>query len=106
MRDAGVIFGIVEFIVIAGVLIGVFAAQFKTAKRRSQAQADRLRSRDAARAKARGGTHVDHDHIKSTELSDNRKLEQLKALKEAGLLTQEEFNAAWAKVMKNATVGM
>lgn len=99
------LFGILQFVVIAVVVIGVFSAQRKTAKIKAKAQADRLQKRDAARAKTRGGSHVDHDHIKSTELSDKKKLEQLKTLKEAGLLTQEEFNAAWQKVMKEVSAG-
>lgn len=102
----GTLFGVLQFIVIVVVLIAVFSAQFKTAKIKAKAQTDRLQKRNTARAQARGGTHVDHDHIKSTELSDQKKLEQLKTLKEAGLLSQEEFNAAWQKVMKEAAAGM
>lgn len=99
-------FSVLEVVVIIAVVAVVFASQFKTAKIKAKAQADRLQKRNTARAKARGGTHVDHDHIKSTELSDKKKLEQLKTLKEAGLLSQEEFNTAWQKVMKEAAAGM
>ena len=98
--------GMIEIVLILAVVAVVFAAQMKTAKIKAKAQADRLQKRNTARAKARGGTHVDHDHIKSTELSDKKKLEQLKSLKEAGILSQEEFNAAWQKVMKEAAAGM
>ena len=102
----GTLFGVLQFVVIVVVVIAVFSAQMKTAKIKAKAQADRLQKRNTARAKARGGTHVDHDHIKSTELSDQKKLEQLKTLKEAGLLSQEEFNASWQKVMKEASAGV
>ena len=96
------LFGVIQFVIIAVILIVAFSAQMKTAKLKSKAHTQRLQKRNEARTKARGGTH----HIKSTELSDNRKLEQLKALKEAGLLTQEEFNAAWEKVMKKSAAGL
>lgn len=99
-------FGILQVIIFLAIIVGVFASQIKTAKIKSKAHTQRLQKRDEARAKARGGTHVDHDHIKSTELSDQRKLDQLKTLKEAGLLTQEEFNKAWQKVMKEAATGV
>lgn len=33
----------------------------------------------------------DHDHIRSTELTYDKKLEQLKTLRSAGLLTDEEY---------------
>lgn len=100
------LFGVIQLVIIAVVLVVAFSAQIKTAKLKSKAHTQRLQKRNEARAKARGGTHLGHDHIKSTELSDNRKLEQLKALKEAGLLTQEEFNAAWEKVMKKSAAGL
>ena len=98
--------GVIEVILIVAVVAVVFASQMKTAKLKAKAQADRLQKRNTARALARGGSGVGHDHIRSTELSDNRKLDQLKALKEAGLLTQEEFNEAWQKVMKKSAAGM
>lgn len=98
--------GMIEIVLILAVVAVVFAAQMKTAKIKAKAQADRIQKRNTVRAKARGGSHVDHDHIRSTELSDKKKLEQLKTLKEAGLLSQEEFNAAWQKVMKEAAAGM
>ncbi len=99
-------FGVIQFVIIAVILIVAFSAQMKTAKLKSKAHTQRIQKRNEARTKARGGTHLGHDHIKSTELSDNRKLEQLKALKEAGLLTQEEFNTAWEKVMKKSAAGL
>lgn len=98
--------GMIEIVLILAVVAVVFAAQMKTAKIKAKAQADRLQKRNTVRAKSRGGSHVDHDHIRSTELSDKKKLEQLKTLKEAGLLSQEEFNAAWQKVMEEAAAGM
>ena len=98
--------GIVQIVIIVAVLRLVFSSQKKAAKEKSAAHAQRLQARNEARAKARGGTGEGHDHITSTELTDQRKLEQLKTLKEAGLLTQEEFNQAWQKVMGNAARGV
>ena len=66
------LFGVIQFVIIAVILIVAFSAQMKTAKLKSKAHTQRLQKRNEARTKARGGTHLGHDHIKSTELSDNR----------------------------------
>lgn len=50
------------------------------------------------RAKHRAGEENDHDHIRSTELSRDKKVEQLKTLREAGLLTDEEYAEKLKKV--------
>lgn len=41
----------------------------------------------------------DHDHIRSTALSREKKLEQLNTLKDAGLLTGEEYAEKLKKVL-------
>lgn len=40
-----------------------------------------------------------HDHIRSTELSPIRKLEQLETLRGAGLLTEEEYREKKRDIM-------
>lgn len=50
------------------------------------------------RARHRAGEENDHDHIRSTELSRDKKVEQLKTLREAGLLTDEEYAEKLKKV--------
>lgn len=50
------------------------------------------------RAKHRVGEENDHNHICSTELSRDKKVEQLKTLREAGLLTDEEYAEKLKKV--------
>lgn len=67
------------------------AARYGAAYQRAT---ERLRAED--RAKADG----EHDHIPSTELGHSAKLDQLKALKEAGLLSEEEFQRKWQEQMK------
>ena len=51
-------------------------------------------------AKQTPGVTATHDHIQSTELPHSRKLEQLKVLKDAGLLTQEEYDQRYQKILK------
>ena len=41
-----------------------------------------------------------HDHIRSIELSPQRKLEQLETLKDAGLLTDEEYREKKREIMQ------
>ena len=41
-----------------------------------------------------------HDHIRSIELSPQRKLEQLETLKDAGLLTDEEYKEKKREIMQ------
>ena len=42
----------------------------------------------------------DHDHIPSTALTPQERLEQLKTLKEAGLLTDEEYRNKREEILK------
>lgn len=42
----------------------------------------------------------EHDHIRSVALSPQRKLEQLETLRDAGLLTDEEYREKKRKIMK------
>ena len=42
----------------------------------------------------------DHDHIPSTALNPRERLEQLKTLKEAGLLTDEEYRNKREEILK------
>ena len=42
----------------------------------------------------------EHDHIRSIELSPQRKLEQLETLKDAGLLTDEEYRDKKREIMQ------
>ena len=42
----------------------------------------------------------DHDHIPSTALTTQERLEQLKTLKEAGLLTDEEYRNKRKEILK------
>ena len=42
----------------------------------------------------------EHDHIRSVALSPQRKLEQLETLRDAGLLTDEEYRDKKRKIMK------
>lgn len=90
------------FLAIVGI---VLTAQIKGAKRKAKGRSQRPQTqsrttpsgmgRAAGPAKGEG-----HDHIRSTELSHNRKLEQLKALKDAGLLTQEEYEQRQKKISR------
>ena len=43
----------------------------------------------------------EHDHIRSVAPSPQRKLEQLETLRDAGLLTDEEYREKKRKIMKN-----
>ena len=45
-------------------------------------------------------TREDHDHIPSTALTPQERLEQLKTLKEAGLLTDEEYRNKREEILK------
>lgn len=49
--------------------------------------------------RARREAENDHDHIRSTALSRDKKLEQLNTLKDAGLLTGEEYAEKLKKVL-------
>lgn len=41
-----------------------------------------------------------YDHIRSTALSDKQKMEQLKILKEAGLLTAQEYEEKRKEILR------
>lgn len=111
MRGVAFLAGLMQLVIIGGILGVVFAVQKKGKGSGQRQSAQRFqgsktpqvgsqaRPHGETRGGARGGTHVDHDHIRSTELPHDRKLEQLKALKEAGLLTQEEYDQSLRKLM-------
>ena len=47
-------FGVIQFVIIAVILIVAFSAQMKTAKLKSKAHTQRIQKRNEARTKARG----------------------------------------------------
>lgn len=95
-----------KLIMVALVILALISTRIGVSVAASKRRKAAMRPKENVRAtppmgKAPGTEKAEsHDHIRSTELSGNRKLDQLKALKEAGLLTQEEYDQRYQKILK------